>query len=241
MKYALVNGQRKHAKDVVSGTIGADIWFPDYEVKACVGRYLQYWVYTSDKPNLPSGYEPETQWHASWKELVDDQYTEVVCGPNNEHRADILAGDQVVEIQKSRIDIRDAEDRVGFYRQMLPSSRVIWVIDVQNSWGSGKLNAGSYIKDKKNIFYLEWKKDSGHKWMVDLARTPDTHVYFEFNQRGDKLIKVWVNNKVLCGSWVKKRSFFDSFLANYSSHSSSEIHRILGFEEKDNKQNQADS
>ena len=183
MKYALVNGQRTHARDVVSGTIGSDLWFPDYEVKACVGRYLQYWVYTADRPVLPRGYEPETQWHASWKELVDDQYTEVVCGANNEHRADILVGDQVVEIQKSRIDIRDAEDRVGFYRQMSPNCRVIWVIDVQDSWSADRLKAGAYSKETRNIFELEWAKGSRHKWMVDLSRTPDTHVYFEFNQK----------------------------------------------------------
>ena len=57
----------------------------------------------------------------------------------------------------------------------------------------------------------------------------------------DKLIKVWVNNKKLWGSWVKKRRFFDDFLTNYSNHASSYIHKILGFEEMANKKNQSDS
>lgn len=74
--------------------------------------------------------------------------------------------------------------------------------------------------------------------MIDLARTPDTHVYFEFNQKCDKLIKVWVNDKKLWGSWIKKTRFFDDFLARYSSHSSSDVKNILGFEEKAINQSQ---
>lgn len=234
MKYALVNGKRKHAREVESGTIGADIWFPDYEVKACVGEYLQYWVYTTEKPNLPPGYEPETKWHASWKELVNDEFTEVVCGDNYEHRADILAGRHVVEIQKSRIDIRDARERVAFYRSMFPDSRVIWVIDVQESWSSGRLSRGEYDKELKNIFELIWGKNSRHKWMVDIARTPETHVFFEFNCSSDKLIKVWVNQGKLCGSWKQKTAFFNDYLSNYSRVNVSDIGKILGYVEKTN-------
>ncbi|KGJ95192.1 hypothetical protein [Colwellia psychrerythraea] len=232
MKYAQVNGQRLHAKDVPSGTLGCDIWFPAYEVKACVGEYLQYWVYTNGKPQLPPGYEPESNWHASWKNLVNDDCTEVICGTNNEHRADILANDHVIEIQKSRIDIRDARERVNFYRELLPKSRVIWVIDVQESWKSKRLSAGSPVKDKRNIFNLVWGKGSRHKWMVDIARTPDTHVYFEFNQHNEKLIKVWINKGKLLASWKTKKSFFDEYLATSSELEPSDIHEVLGYKPK---------
>jgi hypothetical protein len=229
MKYASVNGQRKHAKEVSSGTIGCDLWYPAYEVKACVGRYLQYWVYTNGKPILPPGYEPESSWHASWKGLVEDCYTEIICGDQNQHRADILVDDQVIEIQKSKIDIRDAEARVAFYREQNPDRRVIWVINVEDSWKSERLKRGQYIKNKKNMFTLIWDKNSRHKWMVDLARTPETHVYFEFNSNNTKLMKVWVNNGELIGSWKLKTQFFEEYLAPYSTLASNQIHKVLGF------------
>jgi hypothetical protein len=229
VKYALVNGERKHAKDVSSGTIGNDLWFPKYELKAHVGRYLQYWVYTNDKPTLPPGYEPESSWHASWKELVKDCYTEIVCGDQNEHRADILVSGQVIEIQKSRIDIRDAEARVSFYRKQNPDCRVIWIINVEDSWKSKRLKRGDYVKNKKNMFTLLWSKNNRHNWMVDLARTPETHVYFEFNSNNSKLMKVWVNNGELIGSWKLKTQFFDEYLAPYSDLTSDQIHQVLGF------------
>ncbi|MGJ8633807.1 MAG: hypothetical protein ACSHX7_07800 [Luteolibacter sp.] len=229
MKYASYNNIRTHAKDVESGSIGADLWYREYEVKACVGRYLQYWVYTSDKPQLPSGYEPESSWHASWKGLVKDEFTEVVCGDLREHRADILVGKQVIEIQRSRIDIRDAEERVKFYKALIPESRVIWIIDVQKSWGDKKLKKGLNVKGKKNMFRLEWAKGSRHKWMVDLSRTPDTHVYFEFNNENENMMKVWVNKGKIYASWVKKTKFFNDHLKNYSNLKTEKIYKVLGF------------
>lgn len=230
MKFGMVNGRKTHAKDVLSGTIGKDIWFTSYDVKACVGRYLQYWVYVNEKPVLPKGYEPESEWHANWKELVLEDYTEVVCGEKKEHRADILTETHVIEIQKSRIDIRDAEERVRFYRALKPESRVIWIIDVRTAWSEDRLKKGEYIKDKKNQFKLIWAKPFRHQWIVDLARDLDTHVFLEFNDKNQYLIKCWVNNKgELSGSWKKKTDFFVEFLQKYSSLEPDDIGKILGF------------
>ena len=89
MKYAKYNGQKTQAYTVKSGDIGTDLWYEDYEVVACVGKYRQYWKYTNDKPILPNGYEPESEWHAAWKKAIKDDFCEVVCGENREHRADI--------------------------------------------------------------------------------------------------------------------------------------------------------
>jgi hypothetical protein len=65
--------------------------------------------------------------------------------------------------------------------------------------------------------------------MVDIARTPETHVFFEFNCNSDKLIKVWVNRGKLCGSWKQKEAFFNDYLNSYSSVLVSDVCKILGY------------
>ena len=47
MKYAIVNGVRTHISKVEKGTIGKEFGYRDVFVKACKGRYKQYWKYVS--------------------------------------------------------------------------------------------------------------------------------------------------------------------------------------------------
>lgn len=207
MKYALYGGKKTRASEVTSGTIGRDIWFPDYEVIACVGQYRQFWKYKDGKPVLPEGYENETEWHASWKELLNDNSIEVIIGDNREHRADIFTGKEVIEIQKSSIDIRVANERVDFYKEKYPNTRVVWIINVEEAWKNER------IKTKlisKNMFLITWIKKKN--WVYDLAYTTKTDVYLEFNRNSDKLIKSWIHEDKMLGSWFPKEKFFNFYL-----------------------------
>lgn len=47
MKYAIVNGVRTHISKVEKGTIGKEFGYRDVLVKACKGRYKQYWKYVN--------------------------------------------------------------------------------------------------------------------------------------------------------------------------------------------------
>jgi hypothetical protein len=66
-------------------------------------------------------FEPETEWHRSWKALASDERVEVVMG---DHRADIVSREgTVVELQHSSISVEDIRARESYYRRM------VWLID----------------------------------------------------------------------------------------------------------------
>lgn len=213
MKFALVNGKKTHAKNVVSGTIGRDLWFPDFEVKACVGKYRQYWIYVNDSPNIPDGYEPETEWHSSWKECLFDEFTEVICGNNREHRADILTTKCVIEIQKSRICGFAVQDRIEFYKK-LTNTRVIWIVNVFEPWQKGRMKTKLSFDKNGNILDIEWEKK--WSWVIDIAKTIDTNLFLDISPKGANMLKVWSYQGKLKGIWVKKTAFFETYLRPYS-------------------------
>ena len=208
MKFANVNGQRTNASQVNSGTMGNDLWFKDYKVIACVGKYRQYWKYKDEKPPLPGGYESETEWHAAWKAAIIDEYCEVICGENNEHRADIKTPQYVIEIQKSPIDGRDVEDRINFYNR-LTKNRVIWIVNVEVPWKKKRITTTKLEKD--TAFLINWKYK--WKWVEDISTNKNTHLYLDFNSQNNKLIKTWTFNNQLYGSWIMKEVFFKDYLS----------------------------
>jgi hypothetical protein len=202
MLIALYNGRRVRAHIAGSGTLGTCPW-TRLPVKACVGEILQYWAYVGGAPKLPAGYESESEWHEQWKATIDDAHCEVVMGPNNEHRADILGSDNtVIEIQHSRIDIRHSRARVDFYRTHT-GRRVIWVVDIQEFWRK-TFTLGQ--RDDKGHHRVEW--NPRRMWLWDLAADTDTNCFLEFNQTSDKLLQLWVHQKTLYAKYVPKRTFF---------------------------------
>jgi hypothetical protein len=202
MLIALYNGRRVRAHIAGSGALGTCPW-TRLPVKACVGEILQYWAYVGGAPKLPAGYEQESEWHEQWKATIDDAHCEVVMGPNNEHRADILGSDNtVIEIQHSRIDIRDSRARVDFYRTHT-GRRVIWVVDIQEFWRK-TFTLGQ--RDEKGHYRVEW--NPRRMWLWDLAADTDTNCFLEFNQTSDKLLQLWVHQKTLYAKYVPKRTFF---------------------------------
>lgn len=211
MLLAIHNGQRKRAEDAGSGEMGSCPW-TQHPVKAHVGLIRQYWAYEGGRPEFTRGYEPESEWHVSWKSPIHDEYCEVIFGDNNEHRADILGSNNtVIEIQRSIIDIRDSRERVQFYKQAT-NRRVIWVVDIQEFW--------------KKRFFLDGKPDSsGHynvtwkpkrTWLWDLAATPDTNLFLEFNQSNDKLLQAWIHKGKMYVKFLTKLDFFKRYMRDVS-------------------------
>lgn len=213
MIIALHNGKRKRAETAGRGEMGICPW-SGFPVKAHVGAIRQYWAYIDKTPIFKNGYEPESEWHMSWKELIEDQYCEVVFGENNEHRADILgAQDTVVEIQKSVIDIRDSRKRTEFYKKTT-GKRMIWLVDIQEFW-----RKRFFLSDKpcsKGFYSVTWKQK--RSWLMELAATPDTHLYLEYNQSGDKLLQAWIHQKVMLTSFISKEKFFMKYLQASAKH-----------------------
>lgn len=206
MLLALHYNRKKRAEDAGRGEFGICPW-SNLEVKAHVGLIRQFWAYTDKKPVFDKGYEPESEWHISWKTPIKDEYCEVIFGENNEHRADILGSNNtVIEIQRSKIDMRDSRERVEFY-QNATNRRVIWVVDIQEFW-----NKRFFLKPSKERgkFTVEWKPK--RTWLWDLASTPDTNLYLEFNHSNDKLLHVWVHNTKMYTKYFKKEDFFNRYM-----------------------------
>ena len=210
MKYALYNGVRTHAKDVSSGAQGNDLWFQEFEVVACVGKYRQYWKYSGGKPPYPKGYENETEWHASWKVPILDKYCEVICGENREHRADIKTDEYVIEIQKSSMDGFDVIERNEFYSK-LSGNRLVWIVNVEKPWKENRIKSELDFRHKDGRFIIKWSH--AWKWVKEIAVTNDTYLYLDFNPRSDKLIYMFIHKKKLYGYWVKKMKFFNKYLS----------------------------
>ncbi len=207
MVIAIVNGQRLRAEEAGSGALGICPW-TRREVKAKVGEIRQYWAYVGGKPNLPEGYENETEWHYNWKNSVKDEFCEVVCGENNEHRADIIGNEQtVIEIQKSPIDIRIVRERIDFYEN-LSQKRVIWVVDATEYWNT-RLKV-LFDKRDGNTYPVEWKPI--RRWVVEIAKTTQTNLYLDYNIKSDKLLQMWVHDKNLKSRFIKKVDFFKIYL-----------------------------
>lgn len=206
MLIALHNNQRKRADAAGRGELGACPW-TGQEVKAHVGALRQYWAYVGAAPKLPPGYEPETDWHLSWKQLVDDAHCEVVLGANNEHRADLLGSNNtVIEIQESVIDIRGVQERTSFYFTE-SGRRMVWVVDIQEFWRTRfRLVPGT----RKGQYKVEWKPR--RTWLWAIAQTPATHLYLEFNQKNDKLLHAWIHDSEMYCQYVSKRTFFLQYL-----------------------------
>lgn len=217
MKYALVNGKRKSIYDVKKGQLGYDCWFQEYQVIACKGHYLQYYKYVNEKPILPEGYENETEWHAVWKKAFKDEYVEVVCGDNNEHRADIKTPDHIIEIQRSPISFDAAFKRSEFYCELNNNNKMIWIVNAYDPWYKRRI---SFEKIGDDLI-LQWNYQK--KWVVDISGLLSTHVYLDLFPNSKNLLRIWKHNNRVYARWESKNYFFDKYISSYSDYSYDEF------------------
>lgn len=209
MRYAIYNNIKTNAKNVMSGSLGYDIWHKRYRVIAYVGKYRQYWKYLNKTIQLPQGYEEESDWHIAWKEAILDQHCEVVCGTNNEHRADIMTKTFIIEIQKSPIDGRDVIERNKFYKD-LSGQRLVWVVNIESAWKKKRLHTILDNQNNDNRFIIQWKY--AWKWVLEMVRTNDTYIFLDFKPDGENLIFIWMHKGILYGKWTNKIEFFNQYL-----------------------------
>lgn len=205
MLIAKYNNQRMRAENAGSGAVGQCPW-TDMPVKAKVGEIRQFWAYQGGY-TPPEGYENETEWHYNWKYPIQDEFCEVVCGENREHRADVIGNSNtVIEIQKSPIDIRIVRERIEFYKK-LSNKRVIWVVDASDYWN--KRLKPDFEKREGNIYPIIWK--SSRQWVKEIAKTLDTNLFLDYNCKSDKLLQMWVFNGQLKGSFIYKTEFYKRY------------------------------
>lgn len=97
-------------------------------IPKCGSIRQPHWAHKSARDCDP-WWEPESDWHRNWKNLVDENFREKVIVKNGvKHRADIqLVSGIVVELQNSPLSFDERCEREAFYEKML------WIIHLPNA------------------------------------------------------------------------------------------------------------
>ena len=122
MKFAIVNGCKTEALKGAKGicpNCGSEL------IAKCGEFKMNHWAHKGVR-NCDSWWEPETEWHRSWKNNFPDEWQEYILLDeltNEKHIADILTIDKlVIEFQHSQIDPQERISRENFYKNM------VWVV-----------------------------------------------------------------------------------------------------------------
>lgn len=123
MKFAKVNDKKTEASKGSKGLCpccGSEL------IAKCGESRVNHWSHKGVR-NCDTWWEPETEWHRSWKNHFIDEWQECIQvdeDTNEKHIADILTYDKlVIEFQHSRIDPQERISREKFYKNM------VWVVD----------------------------------------------------------------------------------------------------------------
>ena len=95
-------------------------------------------------------------WHKEMQNLFPKECQEVVVKHNGEvHRADVLIGNIVIEIQHSKMSSETFRKRTAFFLEA--GYRVAWIIDFTNPFSRGAMKGSIYSKQE---YRYEWSNPS---------------------------------------------------------------------------------
>jgi hypothetical protein len=122
MKIALVEGRRHNAEPNLSGKClrcGSNM------VPKCGERRVWHWAHRGVR-HCDHWWEPETEWHRSWKNRFPTEWQEIVHRAENgeKHIADVKTPQgEVIEFQHSYLKPAERRSREAFYNPMF------WVVN----------------------------------------------------------------------------------------------------------------
>ncbi len=148
MKFAIVNGDKTEASKGLKGVCpccGSEL------TAKCGESRINHWSHKEARV-CDSWWEPETEWHRSWKNNFPDDWQENIRfdeRTNEKHIGDILTIDNlVIEFQHSHIDPQERISREIFYKNM------VWVVDCTRL----KRDYPRFLKAKNNFQETESPK-----------------------------------------------------------------------------------
>lgn len=123
MKFALID---RHKVEASKGAKGNCIICGSVVVAKCGEVKIHHWAHKGVR-NCDSWWEPETEWHRTWKNKFPVEWQEKIhhdAITNEKHIADIRTEQGlVIEFQHSHMDPLERRKREEFYKNML------WVVD----------------------------------------------------------------------------------------------------------------
>ena len=187
MRYAIVDGQRAEAKPWLRGVCQC---CGGQTIAKCGKHVVWHWAHRR-REDCDPWWEPETEWHRSWKDRFPLDWQEVVhCDPatGEKHIADVKTPHGlVIEIQNSPIHPEEMRSREKFYES------IVWIVNGDRREPDGQqstldsayfhLGRSSHpIREDPLAFPVEWHGKSKllHNWSRATA-----DVYFDF---GDGLL-----------------------------------------------------
>jgi competence protein CoiA len=145
MHFALIDNVRKEAEH---GLIGLCPGCFQPVIAKCGRQRIWHWAHRNNKI-CDNWWEPETEWHHSWKNKYPVDWQEVFLPDNQtgeKHMADVrTTHDLVIEFQHSHIDPTERQSREKFYQNM------VWVVDGTRL----KRDYPRFLKGKNHFHYIK--------------------------------------------------------------------------------------
>ena len=122
MKFAVVDGERREAQP------GQPATCPVCEsamIAKCGEHRVHHWAHRGVRM-CDTWWEPETEWHRSWKNRFPKDWQEVICfaAEGEKHIADVATASGItLEFQHSHLRREEREARESFYPQLN------WIVD----------------------------------------------------------------------------------------------------------------
>jgi competence protein CoiA len=123
MKFAIVNGNKMEASKGAKGqcqNCGMEL------IAKCGEFKINHWAHKAIR-NCDSWWEPETEWHRSWKNHFPIEWQESILFDSDtgeKHIADIRTTRHlVIEFQHSHLNPNERKSREKFYKNM------VWIVD----------------------------------------------------------------------------------------------------------------
>lgn len=211
-------------------------------IPRCGSIKIHHWAHKAGK-DCDHWWEPETDWHRDWKNLVDEDFRERVIGKNGvRHRADIrLLSGIVIELQNSPLSFEERCEREHFYENM------IWIIHLPNA----KIEIIEYCFKKSlfNDYYAkieninEWIFRPPHSCPIFLDLDENNRIFHVTEFSDDYSTKK--RSKYLYGNYIDKKKFIKFLKPTFfdfdlSTINLSQKHReeLLNQQQKQEKQKQ---
>jgi len=123
MHFALIDGKPTEAESGLKG-LCPGCYQP--VIAKCGTQRIHHWAHLKSK-SCDSWWEPETEWHRSWKNNFPSIWQEIFLPDlrtGEKHIADVKTSNGlVIEFQHSHIDPHERTTREDFYQNM------VWVVD----------------------------------------------------------------------------------------------------------------
>ena len=160
---------------------------------------LPHFAHFPNQPCTDTWTYDESPWQQKWQRKFRAEQQEVIVSHNSQsHRADIIAGDNVLLFQDTAITGKFFNEKTKYFQH--DGKDVFWIIHVEEDIAAGILRVNP--KDKNQMF---WDHPPVFLKKVDLKQDKKLHIVLDMG-----------NGKLRKVEWVAPGSGFERFIVDSS-------------------------